>query len=86
MEGKNMETKYTIASLMLNWRKRKRYTQFDVAEMFDTNQANISKIENGLRNIPREKVDWFIDESGLSSKVVNDAWFEMDQVYGAEVL
>lgn len=78
--------KRTIASMMYNWRKKNLLTQMDVAQMFETNQGNISKIENGLRNIPRDKVKWLSAEIGISYKVVSEAWLRMDEEYGAEVL
>lgn len=81
-----MKGKKTIADMMKVWRRKKRYTQMDVAEIFETNQGNISKIENGLRNIPRDKVEWLAVEVGVSLKIVSDAWFVMDDEFGAEVL
>lgn len=81
-----MKRKKTISDYVKLARRKNFMTQEQMAEYFETNQGNISKMENGWRNVPKDKVEWLAHECGVSIKSVRDAWAEFYDEWGVEVL
>lgn len=79
-----MKRKITIGQLLKEGRRVSFMTQQQLAELFDTDQGNISKMENDLRNIPRKKVDWLTQTLGVRKEVVRMAWLDMDLIESKE--
>jgi transcriptional regulator with XRE-family HTH domain len=81
--GKQKEI--TIGDYALRARKSLFMSQREFADYMQIDQANVSRIENGKRNLPKDKIQYIAGELGLEFVIVSKAWLRFSETYGGEV-
>ena len=60
-------------------------SQREFADFMDIDQANVSRIENGKRNLPKDKIGYIAGELELNFNDVSRAWLKFSETYGGEM-
>jgi transcriptional regulator with XRE-family HTH domain len=76
----------TIAEYVKEARVNNGLTQVQFAKALKTKQNNISRIENGKRNLPKNKVKDLAKLTKVSEKTIFKAWLSHYEKYGSEIL